>query len=581
MQSTFDNLYANSINNAKFKKLYNLIIAEENIKLAYRNLKTNKGSKTPGTDGKTIETLSNMTFQKLVDTVRTRLNNYRPQSIRRVEIPKSNGKVRELGIPTIMDRLMQQCIKQILEPICEAKFHERNNGFRPNRSVENALAQAYKMMQQMHLYYVVDIDIKGFFDNVNHGKLLKQLRHIGIQDKKVLCILSKMLKGALLSPLLANVVLNEFDWWITSQWEEFPTRHKYINSISKNGKESNFAKYRPLRQTSHLKECYIIRYADDFKIFCRNYNDARKIFIASQQWLKERLGLDISPEKSKIVNLKKNYSEFLGFRLKVRDKGQKKVVTSHVGKKALSKIREEAKELVKQIQKPHKDTEIAAINRYNAYVFSIHNYYRIATNIQKDIDTIAFNIRRILEIRLRTRMTKKTHDKLPKYIEQRYGESKQLRYIGGYPIIPLGYVQHKSPMYKPSKVNNYTCEGRKLIHDNLTCVDTDTLNDLVRNPPPESSSELNDNRISLYVGQYGKCAITGYPLNINDMIVIHKQNKKGISNDKYQNLLIVNHIGYSLIYETNKKTCEKTMRVLELSAKKKQLVRLLRSNNNL
>ena len=596
MQGTFDNLYANSINNAKFKRLYNLIIAEENIKLAYRNLKTNKGSKTPSTDGKTIETLSNMTSQKLVDTVRTRLNNYKPQPIRRVEIPKSNGKVRELGIPTIMDRLMQQCIKQILEPICEAKFHERNNGFRPNRSVENALAQAYKMMQQMHLYYVVDIDIKGFFDNVNHGKLLKQLWHIGIQDKKVLCIISKMLKGeiahigfpekgtpqgALLSPLLANVVLNEFDWWITSQWEEFPTRHKYINSISKNGKESNFAKYRPLRQTSHLKECYIIRYADDFKIFCRNYNDARKIFIATRQWLKERLGLEISPEKSKIVNLKKNYSEFLGFRLKVRDKGQKKVVTSHVSKKALSKIRKEAKELVKQIQKPHKDTEIATINRYNAYVFSIHNYYRIATNIQKDIDTIAFNIRRILEIRLRTRMTKKTHDKLPKYIEQRYGESKQLRYIGGYPIIPLGYVQHKSPMYKPSKVNNYTREGRKLIHDNLTCVDTDTLNDLVRNPPPESSSELNDNRISLYVGQYGKCAITGYPLNINDMIVIHKQNKKGISNDKYQNLLIVNHIGYSLIYETDKKTCEKTMRVLELSAKKKQLVRLLRGNNNL
>ena len=354
MQGTFDNLYANSINNAKFKRLYNLIIAEENIKLAYRNLKTNKGSKTPSTDGKTIETLSNMTSQKLVDTVRTRLNNYKPQPIRRVEIPKSNGKVRELGIPTIMDRLMQQCIKQILEPICEAKFHERNNGFRPNRSVENALAQAYKMMQQMHLYYVVDIDIKGFFDNVNHGKLLKQLWHIGIQDKKVLCIISKMLKGeiahigfpekgtpqgALLSPLLANVVLNEFDWWITSQWEEFPTRHKYINSISKNGKESNFAKYRPLRQTSHLKECYIIRYADDFKIFCRNYNDARKIFIATRQWLKERLGLEISPEKSKIVNLKKNYSEFLGFRLKVRDKGQKKVVTSHVSKKALSKIR--------------------------------------------------------------------------------------------------------------------------------------------------------------------------------------------------------------------------------------------------
>ena len=92
-----------------------------------------------------------------------------------MEIDKGNGKKRPLGIASIEDRLIQQCILQVLEPICEAKFHDRSNGFRPNRGVENALAQAEKLIQSNKLYIVVDIDIKGFFDNVSHGKLLKQL----------------------------------------------------------------------------------------------------------------------------------------------------------------------------------------------------------------------------------------------------------------------------------------------------------------------------------------------------------------------------------------------------------------------
>ncbi len=151
-----------------------------------------------------------------------------------------------LGIPTIIDRIAQQCILQVLEPICEAKFHERNNGFRPNRSAENALAQCYKMIQVQHLHFVVDIDIKGFFDNVNHSKLIRQIWAMGIQDKKLICVIKQMLKapiimqdgkkvyptkgtpqGGILSPLLVNIVLNELDWWISSQWVSMPTHTKY------------------------------------------------------------------------------------------------------------------------------------------------------------------------------------------------------------------------------------------------------------------------------------------------------------------------------------------------------------------
>lgn len=163
--------------------------------LAYRNIKKNSGSKTAGTDKKTIVHLQQWASPQLIAYVQKRLSNYHPQPVRRVEIPKGNGKTRPLGIPTIMDRLIQQCILQILEPICEAKFFKRSNGFRPNRSAEHAISQSYKFIQGQHLHFVVDIDIKGFFDNVNHGKLLKQMWTLGIKDKKLLSIISAMLKA--------------------------------------------------------------------------------------------------------------------------------------------------------------------------------------------------------------------------------------------------------------------------------------------------------------------------------------------------------------------------------------------------
>jgi group II intron reverse transcriptase/maturase len=194
-QNVQDELYQQSKDNTIFKNLVELIVSEQNIKLAYRNIKKNKGSKTAGVDGKTVRHLAKWQDERLIEYVRKKLNWYEPQAVRRVEIPKDNGKTRPLGIPTIMDRLIQQCVLQVLEPICEAKFHERSNGFRPNRSTEHALAQCYKYMQVDGLRYVVDIDIKGFFDNVSHGKLLKQLWALGIREKKLLCIISAMLKA--------------------------------------------------------------------------------------------------------------------------------------------------------------------------------------------------------------------------------------------------------------------------------------------------------------------------------------------------------------------------------------------------
>lgn len=153
-------LYEGSLKGNKFDRLMPLIVSEQNIILAYRNICKNNGSKTPGTDGKTITEIQSLPIETVIKTVRNKLNFYQPKKVRRVEIPKDNGKTRPLGIPSIWDRLIQQCILQILEPICEAKFHERNNGFRPYRSTQNAIAQCYKMAQLQNLHFVVNVNLR-------------------------------------------------------------------------------------------------------------------------------------------------------------------------------------------------------------------------------------------------------------------------------------------------------------------------------------------------------------------------------------------------------------------------------------
>ena len=179
MQRTFDELYARSQAGEIFDDLMDLILSRENIMLAYRNIKANSGSATPGTDRLRITDIGRLSADEVVARVRKIVNGgrngYTPRSVRRKEIPKPNGKTRPLGIPCIWDRLIQQCIKQVMEPVCEAKFSSNSYGFRPNRSVENAIAAMYRLMQRSGLYYVVEFDIKGFFDNVDHTKLIRQL----------------------------------------------------------------------------------------------------------------------------------------------------------------------------------------------------------------------------------------------------------------------------------------------------------------------------------------------------------------------------------------------------------------------
>ncbi len=595
---TFDKLYQDSTNNMKFTGLMKIITSEENILLAYRNIKKNIGSKTSGIDKRTIKDIEKLSQERYIYYVQKQFENYNPKPVRRIEIPKPNGKTRPLGIPTIWDRIVQQSILQVLEPICEAKFYDRSNGFRPNRSAEHAIAQCYRMMQQQQLHYVVDIDIKGFFDNVNHNKLLKQIWSFGIRDKKLLKLIKTMLKapiqmpddtiikndkgtpqGGILSPLLSNIVLNELDWWISSQWENIPINQKIYCGINNKGVLIKSNIYRTLRR-SNLKEMYIVRYADDFKIFCRNYKDAKNIFVATKLWLKDRLSLDISEEKSKIINLKKHYSKFLGFKIKVVPKGNKYVVTSCMCDKSKKRVIKELKDIIQMLQKiSNKVDEYKYVNLYNSAIWGIHNYYQYATEINEDGNNISYVINKILKIRLRDRLSK--YGVLENgYIKRRYGKSGQMRYVYGRAICPIGYIQTKHPMYKVKSINKYTEHGRVLMHKELE-LSTTIMHKLANNISNTESIEYMDNRLSKYTAQYGKCAILKIILDYDEIHCHHKLPKQLGGTDNYNNLIIIHKDIHILIHSKSKKIIDQYLEIYNLNSEQINKINTLRTQANL
>ena len=569
IQESFDRLYMYALNNNNFYNLLSLTISKENILLAYRNIKSNKGSKTSGVNKETILDTAKKNPDELIKYVENRLQNYNPSSIKRVYIPKSNGKTRPLGIPTIEDRLIQQCIKQILEPICEAKFYKHSYGFRPERSTQHAIARFSKLAYK-GFHYVVDIDIKGFFDNVDHGKLIKQLWTIGIRDKKLIKIISNMLKakikgvgktekgtpqGGILSPLLANIVLNELDWWISNGWEYFKTKHEY--KIHKGNIQSS--KYRALRNTN-LKEVFIVRYCDDFKLMCKDHETARKVFIATKLWLKERLKLEINNEKSKITNIRKNYSEFLGFKLKViKGKNSKYTNRSHVCNTAKSNIEELLKRKIEDIIK---NTTAHKVNMYNAAVLGVQNYYSIATMVSLDFNNIAYKVNK--NLKKKTQQIRGKSGKISQVYQSKYGDYKFKKiFIAKMILFPIQGVSWRSPSVYNPKICRYTHQGRQYIHKNLG-LDISIIKFLMKNPVLNRSVEFNDNRISLYAGQLGKCAITKEILKIGNMEVHHMTPISMGGTDSYKNLIFLTYNAHKLIHATSKKTIEKYLNDIKL-----------------
>lgn len=602
MQGILDDLYERSKQGEQFHQLMEIILSKNNIMLAYRNIKANKGSQTPGTDRKTMKDIEVLSAKEVVEKVRYFVtgskHGYRPKPVRRKEIEKPNGGTRPLGIPCIWDRLIQQCFKQVLEPILEAKFSNNSYGFRPNRSAAQAISKTYALMQRSNLHHVIEFDIKGFFDNVDHSKLIRQLWTTGVQDKSVLFVIKRMLtapikmpdgstvspskgtpQGGIISPLLANVVLNELDHWVESQWENNPVvlaRTKW-RIVRKDPIQDKSYGYVVARKTK-LKEIRIVRYADDFRIFCKNRETAEKTLKAVTDWLKERLRLEVSKEKTRIVNTRKRYMEFLGFKIGLQRKRNKYVVKSHICDKKFELEKEKLLTQAKKISRPDEGhTMLSEIKRYDSMVTGIQNYFEVATCISLDCRILQRAVMVILTNRLKDdngSLLAKEGGHMTVAEAERYGKSKMVRYVKGeeMPIYPIGYVRYRIAKDLPAGVCSYSKQGREKIHQNLR-INTAVLGQLREEDTTGHSLEYADCRLSLFSAQQGKCQISGEPFTDCKQIAVWliKPTYRG-GQERYQNMVLVNRRFIPMLEAVNDDELGKAFK--EYGIEKKQITKI-------
>lgn len=463
-----------------YKGLLEIIKAEPNIVTCIHNIKSNKGSKTAGIDNKSIDDILTKNYDEVIKMVREGLDNYKPQMIKRVMIPKEGkNEMRPLGIPVIADRIIQECIRNILEPILEAQFFEHSYGFRPMREASMAVERVNRIIHLTGYHWVVEGDISKFFDEVNHNILIKRLWNMGINDKRVLMIIKQMLKagimnevkrneigtpqGGIISPLLANVYLDAMDKWITREWENKKTKHQYSK------KEGTF---RALKKTN-LKPAFLVRYADDWVLITNSKTNAEKWKFRIKEYLQDTLKLRLSVEKTKITNVRSKPIEFLGFDIsEVRGKGKNGYVSNtKPNLKKVDKKIKKLRQLIKRLRKTkrfiNKADIVHQINLINSQIRGIIEYYKCANNVgvvmNKFASSISFTSTRALTAHGGKLRPANQVDNL-KSVHNNYTTTipaieYQNTVIG---ITSLKFAKWKPTPLKNQKETPYSSEGRKL-----------------------------------------------------------------------------------------------------------------------
>ena len=438
-----------------YKRLYRNLYNPEFFLLAYERTQAKPGNMTAGNDGNTIDGMS----MKRIDSLIQKLKDfsYQPKPARRTYIPKANGKMRPLGIPAFDDKLVQEVVRMILESIYEPTFQNSSHGFRPKRSCHTALQ--YIKRNYTGVKWFVEGDIKGCFDNVDHHVLVRILRR-RIKDEYFISLIWKFLKagymedwvyhntysgtpqGSLISPILANIYLNELDVFMAKYAESFNCgKGRKINpaykmpldvrrgkqewlkrnsaKISEEKRQKVMAEIRELNNylstvpysgpmDTEYKRVVYVRYADDFLIgVIGSKEDAKQVKTDVGEFIKEQLHLEMSPEKTLITH-GNDFARFLGYLVTVsREQNRTRTKNgftrrTYVGKVKLYVPKEKwlnrllsygalkisydkahgNKEVWEPVRRPGliRLDDIEILNQYNAEVRGMYNYYRLANN---------------------------------------------------------------------------------------------------------------------------------------------------------------------------------------------------------
>ncbi len=399
LQQAQDQMYQEAKNGKRnFYGLLELATNPVTILTAIHRVKANKGRNTPGSDGKRMRDILAMEYEEVIKLVQQAMLAYHPSPVRRVWIDKPGKKEkRPLGIASILDRIVQEIVRMVIEPILEAQFFDHSYGFRPMRDATHAVARVHHILWQAKCTYAVEGDIRAFFDHVNHNILLKKLWKMGIRDKRILMLIKKMLKagilheieentlgtpqGGIVSPLLANVYLHDFDEYVAQQWEKHPKQANYAQKLSA---------YTSMAKQGYPRY-YLIRYADDWVILTHSMENASRIKELAKQFLQRNGQLELSEDKTLITDVKTSYLPFLGIETRVRPsrRGKGLVTYSRPSSKAMKAAVHSLKKQAQRIKHAYyRDRTIQEMLRYNSIAVGIGNYWSMTSAVSRCGSTV-------------------------------------------------------------------------------------------------------------------------------------------------------------------------------------------------